>query len=73
MRIVSAVFCAVVCVSAFADVTSTQAPPQSSSVTLPLTRYEELQKSTENASATVIDTLSLAGTLTLTRLFGATV
>ena len=31
-------------------------------MTLPLTRYEELQKSTENASATVIDTLSLAGT-----------
>ncbi|MEA2336980.1 MAG: hypothetical protein QOE82_987 [Thermoanaerobaculia bacterium] len=65
MRFVSAVFCAVLCVSALADVTSTQAPAapaQSSSVTLPLTRYEELQKSTENASATVIDTLSLAGT-----------
>jgi hypothetical protein len=63
MRFVSAVFCAMVGVSAFADVTSTEVPPaQSSSVTLPLTRYEELQKSTENASATVIDTLSLAGT-----------
>jgi hypothetical protein len=50
-------------VSAFADNTSTQAPAaQGSSVTIPLTRYEELQKSTENAAATVIDTLSLAGT-----------
>jgi len=63
MRFVSAVFCAALSVSAFADNTSTQAPPaQGSSVTIPLTRYEELQKSTENAAATVIDTLSLAGT-----------
>jgi len=63
MRFVSAVFCAVLSVSAFADNTSTQAPgAQGSSVTIPLTRYEELQKSTENAAATVIDTLSLAGT-----------
>jgi hypothetical protein len=63
MRFISAVFCAVLSVSAFADNTSTQAPPtQGSSVTIPLTRYEELQKSTENAAATVIDTLSLAGT-----------
>ena len=63
MRFVSAVFCAVLSVSAFANVTSTQAPPTpGSSVTIPLTRYDELQKSTENAAATVIDTLSLAGT-----------
>ncbi|HEX3577760.1 MAG TPA: hypothetical protein VHY33_04275 [Thermoanaerobaculia bacterium] len=31
-------------------------------MTIPLTRYDELQKATENAAATVIDTLSLAGT-----------
>jgi hypothetical protein len=63
MRFISAVFCAVLSVSAFADNTSTQAPStQGSSVTIPLTRYEELQKSTQNAAATVIDTLSLAGT-----------
>jgi len=64
MRSISAVFCALLAVSAFADTPATTATPaaQSSSVTIPLTRYEELQKSTENASATVIDTLSLAGT-----------
>jgi hypothetical protein len=63
MRFVSAVFCAALSVSVFADNTSTQAPAaQGSSVTIPLIRYEELQKSTENAAATVIDTLSLAGT-----------
>src|SRR3954469_17935056 len=63
MRFVSAVFCVLAGVSAFGDVTSTPAPPaQSSSVTIPLTRYEELQKSTDNAAATAIDTLSLAGT-----------
>jgi hypothetical protein len=63
MRFIAAVFCALLEVSALADVTSTQAQPQApSSVTIPLTRYEELQKSNENASATVIDTMSLAGT-----------
>lgn len=63
MRVVAAVFCALLSVSAFADATTTQVPSApGSSVTLPLTRYEELQKSAENASATVIDTLSLAGT-----------
>jgi|GEM_PF-1976578 len=64
MRSISAVFCALLAVSAFADTPTTTATSsaQSSSVTIPLTRYEELQKSTENASATVIDTLSLAGT-----------
>lgn len=64
MRFVSAVFCALLAVSMLADnpPAQTAAPAQSSSVTLPLTRYEELQKSAENASATVIDTLSLAGT-----------
>jgi hypothetical protein len=63
MQFVSAVFCAMLSVSAFADTTSTQPPTApGSSVTIPLTRYEELQKSTENAAATVIDTLSLAGT-----------
>jgi len=64
MRFVSAVFCALLAVSMLADnpPAQTAASAQSSSVTLPLTRYEELQKSAENASATVIDTLSLAGT-----------
>jgi hypothetical protein len=64
MRLIAAVFCALLAVSARADVTSTQAPAsaQPSSVTIPLTRYEELQKSNENASATVIDTMSLSGT-----------
>ncbi|MBV8546913.1 MAG: hypothetical protein JO093_24130 [Acidobacteria bacterium] len=64
MRFISAVFCAVLAVSMLADTlpAQTPAPAQSSSVTLPLTRYEELQKSAENASATVIDTLSMAGT-----------
>jgi hypothetical protein len=63
MRFVSAVFCAMLTLSAFSDTTSTQPPAApGSSVTIPLTRYEELQKSTENAAATVIDTLSLTGT-----------
>lgn len=64
MPLIAAVLCALLAVSAGADVTSTQAPTpaQPSSVTIPLTRYEELQKSNENASATVIDTMSLSGT-----------
>ncbi len=64
MRLIASVLCALLAVSALADVTSTQAQPpaQPSSVTIPLSRYEELQKSNENASATVIDTMSLTGT-----------
>jgi hypothetical protein len=70
MRFIAAITCALLglCAlpvfSAPSDATSTQPPQpaQPSSVTIPLTRYEELQKSSENASATVIDTLSLAGT-----------
>lgn len=45
--------------SLFADV---QPPTQPSSVTIPLDVYSELQKSKENASATVVDTMTVGGT-----------
>jgi hypothetical protein len=37
-------------------------PAVPASVTIPLDRYDELQKSAENSSATIVDTLALAGT-----------
>src|SRR6185369_2013884 len=57
MRSLTAALCGLLAVAALAD-----APPQSSSVTIPLDQYEQLQKSKENASATVIDTMTLGGT-----------
>jgi len=57
MRSLTAALCGLLAVAALAD-----APPQSSSVTIPLDQYQELQKSKENASATVIDTMTLGGT-----------
>src|SRR6185369_8801980 len=57
MRSLTAALCGLLAVAALAD-----APPQSSSVTIPLDQYEELQKTKENASATVIDTMTLGGT-----------
>ena len=63
MRFIFAVACALLVVSAYGDVKGGQsATSQSSTVTLPLDRYDELQKSNENASATVIDTMTLSGT-----------
>src|ERR1700760_4753478 len=64
MPLIAAVLCALLAVSALADTPAAQAqsPAQPSSVTIPLTRYEELQKLQENASATVVDTMSLTGT-----------
>ena len=59
MRSTSAVLCALLfAAAAVADNT----PPQPSSVTSPLSQYEELQKAKENASATAIDTITLGGT-----------
>jgi len=56
MRSIAAAVVALLAVSALADT------PQTSSVTIPLDQYEQLQKSKENASATVIDTMTLGGT-----------
>jgi len=55
MRSIAAVVCALLAAAAFAD------SPQDSSVTLPLAQFEELKKSNENASATVIDMMTLGG------------
>ncbi len=62
MRSIAAVVCALVAVAAFADVPAQKTDTQPSSVTIPLSRYDELQKAQVNASATVIDTMTLAGT-----------
>lgn len=53
MRSVFAAFVALLAVTAFA---------QDSSVTIPLEQYQELARSKENASATVVDTMTLGGT-----------
>jgi len=57
MRSIAAALCGLLAAVALADT-----PPQASSVTIPLDQYESLQKSQENASATVIDTMTLGGT-----------
>jgi len=57
MRSIAAVCCALLlAVTTLADT------PQTSSVTVPLDQYETLKKSSENTSATVIDTMTLGGT-----------
>lgn len=48
--------------AAFLMLLAVNASAQDSSVTIPLDQYEELQKTKENASATVIDTMTLGGT-----------
>jgi hypothetical protein len=55
MRSIAAVLiCAFLAIGALAE--------NESNVTIPLTDYEQLKKTTENASATVIDTMTLGGT-----------
>jgi len=56
MRFLAAALGALLAVAAFADT------PQTSSVTVPLDQYETLKKSNENASATVIEMMTLGGT-----------
>jgi hypothetical protein len=57
MRIIAAIASALLAAAALAHPSA-----QPASVTLPLTEYTELQKARENASAAVIDTLTLTGT-----------
>src|SRR4051794_5562424 len=64
MRSIAAAICAVLALGAFADATQnaqTSSSKNESSVTIPLNDYETLRKTNENASATVIDTLTLGG------------
>jgi len=56
MRSIAAALGVLLAVTALADT------PQTSSVTVPLDQYETLKKSSENTSATVIDTMTLGGT-----------
>lgn len=63
MRSIAIVVYAFLAIAAVADTPPpAKTDSQSSSVTIPLSRYDELQKANENASATVIDTMTLAGT-----------
>jgi hypothetical protein len=65
MRFTTAVVCTLLAATtiAYADTPpQTQPALQPSSVTIPLVRYEELQRSNESASATVIDTMTFGGT-----------
>lgn len=58
MRSIAAALGALLAITALAETPQ----PQNSSVTVPLDQYETLKKSNENASATVIDTMTLGGT-----------
>ena len=54
MRSIAALICAFLAIGALAE--------NASNVTIPLSDYEQLKKNNENASATIIDTLTLGGT-----------
>ncbi|MCU1347194.1 MAG: hypothetical protein JWO56_224 [Acidobacteria bacterium] len=64
-----AVICAVICALSVlpslaigATATAAEAPAAPSSVTIPLSQFEELRKSNESASATVVDLMTVSGT-----------
>jgi hypothetical protein len=63
MRAITAAVCVLLATTLFADANVPQptATVAGSNVTIPLAQYEELRKSNENTSATVVDLMTVAG------------